>query len=353
MRRWVGSLLLLGALAGCADDGDGGSGDGEMDDAGSDMAVDAAGSDAGSDGGVDEDAGAPTSHCTTHAFAVDDRARTYTLCVPDPLPAGPLPVVLGFHGGGGNARSWASVMPWHRLGAEEGFVTVFMQGCRDALDDCSTLEGRFVWNVQKPGAFSGVDDHAYTDAVLERLSTEHGLTIDPARRFATGHSNGAMFVYSLLCDRPGVFAGIGPISGTPTDESCASPDPDAGIFHVHGVEDGNVPWGGCCSEAQKTEGDLEYLAECAAFPQCVNGLNWWPPVRDGDHPYADLVGLEEIGAARGCATAGSPVSPEPCVAYECSGAPIETCRVPEAAHALVGFDGRFDLIDYLWRRFSE
>ena len=54
-----------------------------------------------------------------------------------------------------------------------------------------------------------------------------------------------------------------------------------------------------------------------------------------------------------CATAGSPVSPEPCVAYECSGAPIETCRVPEAAHALVGFDGRFDLIDYLWRRFSE
>lgn len=328
--------------------------DGGPVDSGTDAGIADAGSDAGRALDAGRDGGA--SGCETITFDHDGVMRLYTLCVPDPLPAGDLPVVLGFHGGGGNAGTWQRTLPWHETGAREGFVVVYMQGCREGETDCSPLDGSYLWNIGKPGETSAVDDQGFTLAVLDRLASVHGLSVDAARIFATGHSLGGMFTYTLRCDQPDLFAAIGPVSATPSDGTCTLAG-DTSIYHVHGTADANVPFDtGCCSRAQQTAGDPEYLAGCDALPRCFNPVNWWPPVRTGVHPYADLAGLEEIAqAGLGCSTARAAIDGLPgCEAYQAcpAGIHVEECLVSGAPHALGMIDAAFDVRAYLWSRFA-
>ncbi len=296
-----------------------------------------------------------TPRCETVSFMHDGVNRAYILCTPNPVPAGALPVVLGFHGGGGNAASWQRVLPWHETGAREGFVVVFMQGCQPGAVDCTGATGSYGWNVGKPGETTMVDDQGFTLAVLGRLTTVHALSIDRARVFATGHSLGGIFTYTLRCDRPDVFAAIGPISATPSDATCILAW-NTSIYHVHGTGDMNVPFDtGCCSRAQQTMGDPEYLAGCAALPRCFNPTNWWPPARTGMHPFADFIGIEEIARdGLGCATTRTPIAGLPaCEQYGgCrAGTHVEECHVRGADHALAGINMLFDVRAYLWGRF--
>ncbi|MEM9691015.1 MAG: hypothetical protein AAGA56_00585 [Myxococcota bacterium] len=309
----------------------------------------------GSDGGGG--AAATAAPCARHAFTHDGVRRGYLLCVPDPPPRGPRPVVLGFHGGGGRAAQWQRILPWDETAAEHGFVMVFMQGCRPGERDCSGVDGSYLWSVDKPGEPDTVDDQGYTLAVIDRLRSVHGLAIDEAKIFGTGHSLGGIFLYSMRCDHPDVFAAVGPIAAPPSDGTC-SPRGDTSIFHVHGVDDANVPFdSGCCSAAQRAPGNAAYLAACDALPRCFNPSNWWPPVRDGAHPFADVVGLHEVATvALGCSDRQTPVGARPaCTSYEnCDeGTTVETCLLDGVAHGLAHLDAALDLRAYFWARFAS
>lgn len=319
--------------------------------------------DAGSDGlarscsGPGEDPDRSAS-CSTDTFDHGGRKRAAIVCRPEPLPEGPLPLVLAFHGGGGNATLWKDRLPWHETGARHGFITVFMQGCKDSLSDCSSVQGSFLWNVDKPGDPRTVDDQAYTLAVLDRLEQVHGLTIDPGCRFATGHSLGGIFSYSLLCDQPTLLNAIGPVSAPPSDGTC-TPHGGTSIFHAHGSQDANVPFdSGCCSLAQKTPGNPKYLPGCTSLPRCFNPTNWWPPVRTGKHPYADVTGLDAL-AVEGLGCDGSwevvlQTDTTTCNAFVgCpEGREAEVCLVDGVDHSLASLDEAFDLREYLWPRFA-
>jgi len=296
--------------------------------------------------------------CTYEVFASGGRTRAAIVCRPEPLPPGPLPVVLGFHGGGGNATRWQESIPLHLSGARFGFVTAFMQGCRDNLQDCSPAQGSYLWNVGKAAEPGEIDDQAYTLDLLAHLETALGLEIDPGCRFATGHSLGGIFSYSLLCDQPGLLTAIGPISAPPTDATC-SPHAGTSIFHLHGQLDENVPFHtGCCSAAQQAVGDAEYLPECAALPRCFNPSNWWPPVRTGVHPFTTVTGLDAL-ATSGLGCAGEPevISQTPevtCRAYPgcVTDRTAEFCLVEGVDHNLAALDAAHDVRAHLLPRFA-
>ncbi|MBN1774428.1 MAG: hypothetical protein JXB32_24425 [Deltaproteobacteria bacterium] len=372
------------SLLGCsnewtnADDGDGSTDDDVTTDGGDSGDDDAAAADSG-EGGNDEDGGngdavstdegdaatddagtvVPVARCETSGFEWQSRPRAYIVCTPDPLPAGSLPVVLAFHGGSGNAAQWRTRTEWDRHGAANGYATVFLQGCKPALTDCAEPDGSYEWNDGKPGRDSEIDDQGFVLAVLERLATVHGLVVDAGRVFATGHSLGGIFTYSLACDHPGLLRAIGPISAPPSDGTC-TPAAGTSIHHVHGTADDNVPFDtGCCSAAQKNPRDGEYLPGCDELPVCYNPNNWWPPVRTGLHPFTNVTGLDAMATVGlGCGTYGEENHRDGttvCRRYAgCpAGAAADVCLVDGVDHKLADLLDAFDIRGWLWQRFSE
>jgi len=162
----------------------------------------------------------------------DGRRRSYIVHVP-PQAAGekPLPLVLNFHGGGGNAAGHREYTGLDRLADEEGFLVVYPDGT-----------GRFgtlllTWNAGACCGFSmehGIDDVGFVRALIADLATV--APIDGERIYATGLSNGAMMAYRLAAEAADLVAAIAPVGGaarfTPLEP--ARPVP---ILHIHSVDD--------------------------------------------------------------------------------------------------------------------
>lgn len=162
----------------------------------------------------------------------------------------PLPVILALHGGGGNreaadgvtcpdgeldepgclgaqatARGYALISPdgtgsrplrgvrtWNAGGGTHGYICAFGPACND-----------------------GVDDVAYIAHVFDEAARV--ITIDPARIYATGISNGGAMSHRLACEDPR-FAAIAPVSGTNIHaDSGAACDVTVPILDLHGTED--------------------------------------------------------------------------------------------------------------------
>ena len=96
-----------------------------------------------------------------------------------------VPLVLGFHGGGGSALSHAQLSQLPEVGKKYGFIAVT------------------------------VDAHGPTGQIIElinHLKTQY--PIDESRIYATGFSMGSVKSFALAEDYPEVFAGIAPMSGS-------------------------------------------------------------------------------------------------------------------------------------------
>lgn len=84
------------------------------------------------------------------------------------------------------------------------------------------------------------DDLGYVEQVLDEL--EQNLCIDLNRVYATGMSNGGMFVNRLGCDMADRFAAIAPVSGTLARGFNCAPDSSnqTSIMYIHGRDDDYV-----------------------------------------------------------------------------------------------------------------
>lgn len=162
----------------------------------------------------------------------------------------PLPVILAIHGGGANraaadeitcrdgdaddpgclgnqaiARGYALISPdgtgarplrgvrtWNAGGGTHGFLCAFGPACND-----------------------GVDDVAYVAQMFDEVAKV--ITVDPARIYATGLSNGAAMAHRLACEDPR-FAAIAPVSGTNmyADSGAACPVV-VPLLDIHGTDD--------------------------------------------------------------------------------------------------------------------
>lgn len=195
-------------------------------------------------------------------FAVHDpphqnwRDRSFLLHLPPSYdPAEAIPVVVVFHGGGGNADSAFSLTCHGGGGAfdgscitaladAEGFAVVAPEGTPAVL-----ATNHRTWNaggrkddevfrcVSGRACDENVDDVAFFDALLAEV--ERGVNVDPARIFLTGISNGGAMAHRLACERSTVVAAIGPVGGGNQLEAVqgCSPARPVPVLQIHGTED--------------------------------------------------------------------------------------------------------------------
>ncbi|MCB9762570.1 MAG: polyhydroxybutyrate depolymerase [Alphaproteobacteria bacterium] len=238
-----------------------------------------------------------------------------------------LPVVLVFHGGGGNAEGTQVNVGMDAAADAHGFLAVYPDGVGQKVlgTELNTWNGEYCCGVAQE---QGVDDVAYVDQLLDALAARY--PIDPARVFATGISNGGIMSHMLACNLPERIAAIAPIASPGPPPSCAADTPVA-VQIIHGTDDpcalydGGDECGGCWSRVieQVTGREVEDtdLFPCASVP--------------------DQVALWRV--ANGC-TEESAVTYQQgaatCVQYsDCaSGRPVSLCSIEGGGHSWPGTD---------------
>jgi polyhydroxybutyrate depolymerase len=128
------------------------------------------------------------------------------------------------------------------------------------------------------------DDLAFVTELLDHL--EATLCIDLDRVYATGVSNGGMFVYRLGCDMPERFAAIAPIAGIPMKGFGCAPGPSApvSIMHLHGSLDRAIPTDGSESSERHFVDPLDEVIDMWASEEsqgCDSGETPYPTSKDG------------------------------------------------------------------------
>jgi polyhydroxybutyrate depolymerase len=197
---------------------------------------------------------APDNGATPDDAAPDDAAALDTGPAPDDTPLGgdrPARVVLPpdytadgparpllvlLHGYSVSGEIQDFYLGASRRAAERGMITLTPDGTKDA-------SGLNFWNAS-PGwccdfGRTGVDDAGYLLALVAEAQTR--FTIDPARIFLMGHSNGGFMSYKLACEHADVFAAIAVIAGSmPLAESDCAPSEPVSVLHIHGTVDATI-----------------------------------------------------------------------------------------------------------------
>jgi len=158
--------------------------------------------------------------------------RSYLVRVPPAARAGkPLPVVLNFHGGGGNAAVQKTYTRMDAAADRDGYVAVYPNGT-------GGIGGRLLtWNAGTccgPAAASGADDVGFSLALLDDLARR--VSFDRARVYATGLSNGSMMAYRLAVEAPGTIAAVAGVAGAMTLPGFG-PGMAVPVMHIHSVDD--------------------------------------------------------------------------------------------------------------------
>lgn len=204
----------------------------------------------------------------------DGLTRLYQVHVPKKYSAtNPAPLLLSFHGGGGNMHYQSSDKHYGQISASEdkGFIVVFPNGY-------STLKsGKFAtWAA---GACCGgardktIDDVGFVKQIIKNVS--HQLAIDRNQIVATGMSNGGMLTYRLACEMSDTFKAIAAVAGTDNTLHC-TPQKPVSILHIHARNDDRVLYNG---GAGKKFRDASRVTEFTSVPATVekwvklNGCN--------------------------------------------------------------------------------
>jgi polyhydroxybutyrate depolymerase len=192
---------------------------------------------------------APGDHSRDIGFA--GLARSFVLHLPPAATGGaPLPLVIAFHGGGGNAEGFQAYAGLDAVSDREGFAVVYPNGTSRAAADPSTLlpprlRRLFTWNAGGCCGFAmdeNVDDVAFARRVVSAVAEL--APIDRARVYATGHSNGAMLAYRLAAEAADEIAAIAPVAGAMNLRAAFAPSRAVPVLHVHSVDDPRARYDG-------------------------------------------------------------------------------------------------------------
>jgi polyhydroxybutyrate depolymerase len=274
---------------------------------------------------------APAGTVTHGALTVGGRERTYRLYVPSSLPDGPVPLFIGFHGGGGWGDQFARTNHVEALAATNGFIVVHPDGVNIPGQRGGVWNGGMCCAI---AARENVDDVGFVDVLIEELALDHD--IDPQRVFAFGHSNGGIMSYRLACELAERIVGIGVVAGTLGVDTC-DPTKPVSVIHVHGTADRNLPITG------------------GVGPDSRAGVDF-PPPREG---FATIAERDGCPAAEE-ATVGDVTTAlqEPCEAASAAAFvtiesaahpwPGGTAVVPPASGAVYeGYDATVEIVDFL------
>jgi len=125
-----------------------------------------------------------------------------------------VPLVVAFHGGGGQAQSLIEQSMFSQVADQNNFIIAYANGTGDPSTTNNTNLAGLTWN---DGICCGyakqnhVDDVAFTKYVINEI--ESNYSIDPTKVYAVGFSNGADLTHRLACELSDTIAAIAPVSG--------------------------------------------------------------------------------------------------------------------------------------------
>lgn len=193
--------------------------------------------------------------------------RTYRVYLPSSYDGRqPVALVLAFHGRIGTGRSQERLSHLTEVADRRGFILVYPDGI-----------GRS-WNAGHgtgTAARRNVDDIGFVSKLIDDLSQE--LNINRHRIYATGMSNGAIFVHRLACELSPRIAAIAAIAGTIAPEiakNCKG-GRAVSVMQVHGTADPIVPWEGGFT---KGRGHVASVPETIKFWVAHNGCSLTPGI---------------------------------------------------------------------------
>ncbi|MBL1138294.1 MAG: hypothetical protein HND46_23565 [Chloroflexi bacterium] len=167
---------------------------------------------------------------------VDGVERTYRLFVPSTYNT-PAPLVIAFHGAGGDGASMARLTTFNRLAESAGVIVAYPEGLLVYWDyGVGTPE----WAEQSPVH----DEISFISAMLDQLANDY--TIDPTRIYAVGFSNGARMAFRVGCEFSDRISKIAAVSATISSEITENCPTDArvSVLYMHGTGDDVTPWAG-------------------------------------------------------------------------------------------------------------
>jgi polyhydroxybutyrate depolymerase len=196
---------------------------------------------------------------TDEVLAFGGLDRTYRLTIPPGYGEEPAPVVLNFHGFGGDAAGQDDTTDLPREAGARGYVVVSPQGAplriaagAPQAEQAAGFAGLAFWNVfggegvdfggdesvsglgdVAPGEV-GADDLGFVDALLDSLGER--LCLDESRVYATGMSNGGGMTAALACELGDRIAAAVPVAGVNLTGVCRDGRP-VSVRAIHGDAD--------------------------------------------------------------------------------------------------------------------
>ena len=166
---------------------------------------------------------------------IDGRPREYLLHIPAGYDAShPIPLVFVFHGSSASASVIEAETSFDRIADSLGFIVVYPEGLHRG------------WNIGECCRYSymeHVSEIDFTASLLNHLQA--GLSVDRARVYATGYSDGGTLSLLLACSLSARIAAVAAVSGTLFDPlpvcNLTRPVP---VMIIHGVADTHIPFNG-------------------------------------------------------------------------------------------------------------
>ena len=186
----------------------------------------------------------------------DGETRSYVIYIPSSYQEDkPLPLMINFHGFGGNALDYAqNIGEYNGLNTtanENKFIVVYPQAVIGPKGSTYwTPVDNGIENIRK-------NDIYFTKELISEIASIYNL--DQNRVYAVGFSNGGMMSYSLACLGADFIAAVGIMSGISISGDCETPNISTSIIHFHSTEDNILPY----------EGNRDYQA----VPDVINSWN--------------------------------------------------------------------------------
>jgi polyhydroxybutyrate depolymerase len=200
--------------------------------------------------------------------------RSYLLHVPSGVDAHfPVPLVLAFHGHRMDAEDILAMSHFNDAADTGRFLVAYPNGT-GPIGELSFNAGLCCGSAMQ----AGVDEAEFVRRILADL--EGTFTLDPARVYVTGFSNGALLAYRLACEMSDTFAAFAPVDGNLMFGPCR-PRQKVSLIHIQGLSDQSAPYSNEDLDPD-TDPNILSVEGSVAFWASADGCSGYPAVeQDG------------------------------------------------------------------------
>lgn len=204
--------------------------------------------------------------------------RPFHLYVPRSYAKGrPAPLIVAMHGYSSKSSDLMSYFGLSAQAEQRGFLFALPDGTVDQA-------GNEFWNASDACCNfyqSDVDDSAYLSQLIDTVKRLY--TVDSARVFVMGHSNGGFMTHRMACQHADQITAIAAVAGVLwQDPNLCHPSRPVSVLQIHGTDDETIAYGGgTIRGGGEYPGAEETVARWRSMDHCG-------PTADTKAPRADL-----------------------------------------------------------------